>query len=72
MSYTYVLNLTNPSLKTVLTIFKLEIFKILRYLVVKEIGGFISGPNLVKESFAIAFSTKHLEIGVSERKLAMG
>ena len=39
MSYTDVLNLTNPSLKTVLTIFKLEIFKILRYLVVKESGG---------------------------------
>ena len=44
----------------------------LRYLVVKEIGGFISGPNLVKESFAIAFSTKHLEIGVGERKIVMG
>ena len=32
----------------------------------------MSDSNLVKESFAIAFSTKHLEIGVSERKLAMG
>ena len=32
----------------------------------------MSDSNLVKESFAIAFSTKHLEIGVGERKLAMG